>query len=87
VASVSPDFLKVFRVQPIMGRDFSAADAIKGAAPVVLVSYGYWKQYLGSSLDFSRLHLKIDNALFSVIGVLPEGFSSRQMRACGCRRS
>ena len=74
VATISPDFFKVFRVQPIIGRDFSAADASKGAAPVTLVSYGYWKQYLGSSLDFSQLHLKIDNALFSVIGVLPEGF-------------
>src|SRR5260370_16046442 len=74
VASVSPDFFKVFRVQPVIGRDFSAADASKGAAPVALVSYGYWKQYLGSSLDFSQLHLKIDNALFSIIGVLPQGF-------------
>ena len=74
VATISPDFFKVFRVQPILGRDFSATDASKGAAPVALVSYGYWKQYLGSSPDFSQLHLKIDNALFSVIGVLPEGF-------------
>jgi predicted permease len=76
VASVSPDFFKVFRVQPVIGRDFSAADASKGAAPVALVSYGYWKQYLGSSLDFSQLHLKIDNAVFSIIGVLPQGFQS-----------
>jgi len=74
VAHVSPGFFKVFRVQPIMGRDFTAADGKKGAAPVVLLGYGYWKQYLGSSLDFSSLHLKIDNAVFSVIGVLPEGF-------------
>src|SRR6266851_4161591 len=74
VATISPDSFKVFRVQPILGRDFSATDASKGAAPVALVSYGYWKQYLGSSLDLSRLHLKIDNALFSVIGVLPEEF-------------
>src|SRR5271157_3727848 len=74
VASVSPDFLKVFRVQPIIGRDLTAADARKGSAPVVLVSYGYWKQYLGSSQDLSHLHLKVDNAIFSVIGVLPEGF-------------
>jgi putative ABC transport system permease protein len=76
VASVSPDFFKVFRVQPVIGRDFSSADASKGAAPVALVSYGYWKQYLGSSLDFSQLHLKIDNAPFSIIGVLPQGFQS-----------
>ncbi len=74
VASVSPQFFKVFRVQPIIGRDFTASDAKQGAAPVVIVSHGYWKQYLGSSLDFSSLHLKIDNALFSVIGIAPEGF-------------
>jgi len=74
VAPVTPQFLKVFRVQPIIGRDFTASDNVKGAAPVALVSYGYWKDYLGASLDFSRLHLKIDNAIYSVIGVLPGGF-------------
>jgi len=74
VASVSPDFLKVFRVQPIIGRDFAPADARKGAAPVALVSDGYSKQHLGSSSDLSQLHLKIDNQIFAVIGVLPDGF-------------
>jgi len=73
-ASVSPGFFKVFDVQPIIGRDFSAADARKGAAPVLLASYGYWRQYLGSSTDLSQSHLRIDHAVFSVIGVLPDGF-------------
>ena len=74
VASVTPDFLRVFRVQPILGRGFGAADAKKGAGPTVLVSYGYWKQYLGSPRDLSQSHLKIDGAVYSVIGVLPAGF-------------
>jgi putative ABC transport system permease protein len=74
VAGVSPDFLKVFEVQPILGRDFSPSDAKKGAGPTVLVSYGYWRQYLGSLRDLSQSHLKIDGAVFSVIGVLPAGF-------------
>jgi putative ABC transport system permease protein len=74
VANVSPDFLKVFGVQPILGRDFTAGDAKKGAGPTVLVSYGYWKQQLGSPQDLSQSHLKIDGAVFSVIGVLPAGF-------------
>jgi hypothetical protein len=30
-AGVSRDFFKVFGVQPIIGRDFSAGDARKGA--------------------------------------------------------
>jgi putative ABC transport system permease protein len=75
VASVSPDFLKVFGIQPILGRDFRVSDAKKGAGPSVLVSYGYWRQYLGSPLDLSRSHLKINGAVFSVIGVLPAGFN------------
>jgi putative ABC transport system permease protein len=74
IAGVSPDFLKVFGVQPILGRDFSASDAKKGAGPTVLVSYGYWRQYLGSSQDLSQSHLKIDGAVYSVIGVLPAEF-------------
>jgi len=74
VAGVSPDFLKVFGVQPILGRDFSASDAKKGAGPTVLISYGYWRQHLGSARDLSQSHLKIDSAVFSVIGVLPAGF-------------
>ena len=74
VASVSPDFLKVFAIQPILGRDFSPSDDKKGAAPTVLVSYGYWTQHLGSPQDLSQSHLKIDGAIYSVIGVLPPGF-------------
>jgi putative ABC transport system permease protein len=74
VAAVSPDFLKVFRVQPILGRDFSGGDAKQGANPTALVSYGYWRQSLGSSSDLSQSHLKIDGAAVSVIGVLPAGF-------------
>jgi len=78
VAHVSPDFLTIFRVHPIIGRDFTTTDASQGAASVALISYGYWKQYLGSNQDLSQLHLKIDNADFSVIGVLPQGFQFPQ---------
>ena len=74
IGVVSADFFKVFRVQPMLGRDFSANDARKGATPVALVSYGYWREFLGSSQDLSGTHLKIDNAIYSVVGVLPAGF-------------
>ncbi|MGA9980910.1 MAG: ABC transporter permease [Candidatus Sulfotelmatobacter sp.] len=74
VAAVTPQFLAVFRVEPIIGRDFEASDNQKGAAPVALVSYSYWREYLGSAQDLSQSHLKINNAIYSVIGVLPAGF-------------
>jgi putative ABC transport system permease protein len=78
VAAVSPDFLKVFGIQPILGRDLSAGDAKKGAARVVLVSFGYWKEQFGSSQDLSQLHLKTGGAVYSVVGVLPAGFQFPQ---------
>jgi putative ABC transport system permease protein len=74
VACVTSDFLNVFEVQPILGRDFTANDVKKGAGPTVLVSYGYWRQDLGSPRDLSQSHLRIDGAVYSVIGVLPAGF-------------
>jgi predicted permease len=74
IARVTPDFLRVFGVQPMIGRDFTASDNSKGASPVAVVSYGYWKQYLGASSDLSKMHLKIDDAAYSVIGVLPAEF-------------
>jgi putative ABC transport system permease protein len=74
VAAVTPEFLTVFGVAPTMGRDFTANDDTKSAAPVALVSYGYWRQYLGAAQDLSQSHLKINDALYSVIGVLPVGF-------------
>src|SRR6202050_5649008 len=74
VANVSPAVLKVFGVPPIFGRAFTADDTKKGAGPTVLVSYGYWRRDLGSPQDLSLSHLKIDGAVYSVIGVLPPGF-------------
>jgi predicted permease len=74
VGYVSSEFFNVFRVEPMRGRGLTASDDVKGATPVAVVSYGYWKQYLASSSDLSQLHLKIDNAVYSIVGVMPPGF-------------
>ncbi len=74
VAEVSGGFFKVLRAQPVIGRDLTPDDTKKGAAPVALVSYGYWKHYLNSTADLSQLHLKIGNTAYSVVGILPGTF-------------
>jgi len=74
VAPVTPEFLAVFGVAPIIGRDFSPSDNKVGAEPVALVSYGYWARYMESTRDLSQSHLKVDDRFYSVIGVLPAGF-------------
>jgi predicted permease len=74
VASVSHDFFPLMGVGPVLGRGFSPEDQRFGAAPVALVSYGYWKQYLGGMNNLSTLKLTIENQSVSVVGVLPPGF-------------
>jgi predicted permease len=74
VASVSHDFFPLMGVRPVLGRGFLAEDQRFGAAPVALVSYGYWKQYLGGTSHLSTLKLTIEDQSVSVVGVLPPGF-------------
>lgn len=72
---VTRDFLRVLGVAPAIGRDLGREDARVGAAPVLLASHGYWKERLGASRDLSGLKLRIENRIYAVAGVLPEGFA------------
>jgi len=74
VAFVTHDFFNVLRVDPVMGRSFTVEDAHPRAAPVLLASYGYWKEYLASTRDLSTVKLRIRDRLYSVVGILPEQF-------------
>src|SRR5262249_21217962 len=70
VASASQDFFSVMGVHPVLGRGFAPEDHRFGAAPVVLVGYGYWKDSLGATTDLLGLKLVVHNRPVSVIGVL-----------------
>jgi predicted permease len=74
LASVTHDFFPLMGVGPVLGRGFLAEDQRFGAAPVALVSYGYWKQYLGGTNNLLTVKLTIENQSVSVVGVLPPGF-------------
>jgi putative ABC transport system permease protein len=74
VAVVSADFFHVMGVAPVLGRGFSGDELRQGGTPATLVSYGYWKNELHGSADLSAYKLKLENYVFSVVGVLPPGF-------------
>ena len=74
-AAVSRDFFRVMGVAPMLGREFVPEELHPGAAPVALVSHGYWRQRLGNSADLASFKLKIEDKVYSVVGVLPPGFS------------
>jgi len=79
VTVVSGDFFRVMGVAPIVGREFSADEMREGGTPAAIASYGYWRQHLGSATDLAPLKLKAElwagDQVFSVVGVMPPGFS------------
>jgi putative ABC transport system permease protein len=74
IAIVSRDFFKVLGVEPLQGRAFAPEEQRPHGAPAVIVSHGYWQRYLGGATDLSRVRLAMEGAVYSVVGVMPEGF-------------
>ncbi len=71
---VTYDYFKVMRAAPMLGRDFTAEDDTPGAAPVALISYGFWQQRFAGDPNIVGKDILLDDTLHTVIGVLPESF-------------
>ncbi len=74
IAAVSRGFFRTFGIEPLRGRLFAPDERRPHGAPAVVVSYAYWRRYLGSSTDLSNFHLRMEGAVYPVIGVMPQGF-------------
>lgn len=74
-AAVSPDFLSVFGVQPVLGRGFEAGDDELKNGNVALLSFSFWQQRFGGDRSIVGKELTLSDQRYSVIGVLPQGFS------------
>jgi predicted permease len=71
---VSANFFSLFGVRPILGRDFGPEDDRLGAAAVVLVNEGFWRDRLGASPSAIGKTLTLDGGHYTIIGVIPATF-------------
>ncbi len=70
-------FSDLLRVDPILGRHFTAADEDPGATPVVMISHAYWQDRLGADPGvIGRAIQHPEYGQLVVTGVLPSGFRS-----------
>jgi predicted permease len=72
---ISAGFLPTLGVEPMLGRSFRAADDHAGAAPVALVSAGFWKRKLGGTAAALGKTVDLNGRAYTVVGVLPPGFA------------
>ncbi|MGH9832721.1 MAG: ABC transporter permease, partial [Blastocatellia bacterium] len=69
------DFFNALAVTPVAGRAFSPEESNYGTTPVVVVSHGFWQRNLNADPNLADKKLTIGDRSYSVIGVMPPGFS------------
>jgi len=72
--SVTPDFFRVFGVQPFLGRGFEASDATPGHDNVIVLSYLLWKRSFGGDPHVVGQSIRMSEGPMTVIGVMPPRF-------------
>jgi predicted permease len=72
---ISADFFTALGAAPVLGRTFRRDDDQLGAAPVVILSGGFWKRKFGSSPDIIGKPIILNGTAYTIIGVIPDTFS------------
>jgi putative ABC transport system permease protein len=72
---VTADFFRVVGERPMLGRAFSPDENSGAGAPAVVVSYDFWRRELGGTREAVGRPLLLDDADYTVIGVMPKGFA------------
>jgi len=74
---VSWEFFQTLGVTPLLGRTLTADDdrpAAPNAPRVALLSYGLWERRFAANRDIVGRVIQLDDAPFTVVGVMPRGF-------------
>lgn len=72
--SASPEIFEILRVQPLLGRPFTAADAAPDAPPVALLSHGSWQTRFGGDPSVLGRTVELDGRATEIVGVMPRSF-------------
>jgi predicted permease len=70
---ISAALFPLLEVKPVIGRSFTPQEDQVGAAPVALISDGFWKRKYGSSPDILGKAITLDGTSYTVVGVVPGG--------------
>jgi putative ABC transport system permease protein len=68
---ITADLLPTLGVQPVLGRGLTPDDDKVGAAPVVLLSDGYWTRKFARDPNVIGKKLILNGEIFTVVGVVP----------------
>ena len=73
-AQISADLFSALRVDAAIGRVFTNEEDKPGGAPVVVLSYPLWQRRFGGQASIVNQPLNFNGKIYTVIGVMPQGF-------------
>jgi predicted permease len=82
---VMSDFPQTLGIQPMLGRTFTPEEALKGSAPVVLLSYPYWRSQFNGDRSIVGRAITLDGKPVTVVGLLPQSFDFGSIFAPGTK--
>ena len=79
-AAVSPNFLSVLQVAPILGRNFLEPEEHTGNDHVAVITHSFWKERMGGDPGWIGRTLTLNGQVFTIVGILPADFRYILMR-------
>ena len=73
-ALTSSGLFPTLSTAPLLGRTLETQDDVKGAARVVLIGEGLWRDQLGGDPGIIGKSIQLDSQAFTVVGVMPADF-------------
>src|SRR5687768_15497063 len=72
--TVSTDFLRTLRMQPLVGREFTAGETRVGGPQAIILSDAVWRSSFGADVGVLGQTITLNDAAFTIVGVLPANF-------------
>ncbi|MBC8089417.1 MAG: ABC transporter permease [Phycisphaerae bacterium] len=71
---VSGDYFNTLGVTPVAGRLLTRLDDVRGCAPTVVLSYGFWQSEFGGQTSAIGSAIALNKQPFTIVGVTPPEF-------------
>lgn len=80
------NFFQTLGVKPLLGRNFTKEESVKGGPSAVILSYPYWQSHFRGDQSIVGRAITLDGSQVTIAGVLPPSFDFGSVFAPGMKK-